>query len=76
MRVQPDGSLALKDLRSTNGTYIARDGDFLRRMREDEVWELKRGDTVGFGGLAAGTHAFKCKRNSCQPCAWAQARPA
>lgn len=50
VRVQPDGSLALKDLRSTNGTYVAREGDFLRRMREDEVWELKRGDTVGFGG--------------------------
>ncbi|GIL47153.1 hypothetical protein Vafri_4042 [Volvox africanus] len=48
--VQPDGSLVLRDLNSTNGTYVSRDGEFLRRLRPDETWELKRGDLIGFGG--------------------------
>ncbi|GLC45088.1 hypothetical protein PLESTM_001685300 [Pleodorina starrii] len=48
--VQPDGNLVLRDLNSTNGTYISRDGEFLRRLRPDESWELKRGDLIGFGG--------------------------
>ncbi|KAG2453691.1 hypothetical protein HYH02_001903 [Chlamydomonas schloesseri] len=48
--VNPDGSLILKDINSTNGTYIAREGEFLRRLRSDESWELRRGDLIGFGG--------------------------
>ncbi|KXZ47478.1 hypothetical protein GPECTOR_35g916 [Gonium pectorale] len=48
--VQPEGGLVLRDLNSTNGTYVARDGEFLRRLRPDEYWELRRGDLIGFGG--------------------------
>ncbi|KAG2482365.1 hypothetical protein HYH03_018715 [Edaphochlamys debaryana] len=48
--IQPDGGLVLRDLNSTNGTYVAREGDFLRRLRQDESWELRRGDLIGFGG--------------------------
>ncbi|PNH08910.1 E3 ubiquitin-protein ligase [Tetrabaena socialis] len=48
--VHPNGSLMLKDHNSTNGTYVAREGEFLRRLRPEENWELKRGDQIGFGG--------------------------
>lgn len=50
MRVQPNGNIVLRDLNSTNGTYIGREGEFLHRMKPDEVWELQKGDIIGFGG--------------------------
>lgn len=50
VRVQPNGSIVIRDLNSTNGTYIGGEGEFLHRMRADEVWELKKGDIIGFGG--------------------------
>jgi hypothetical protein len=50
VRVTPDGSIILRDMNSTNGTYVGRVGDFLHRMTVSEIWELKKGDMVGFGG--------------------------
>lgn len=65
--VNPDGSLILKDINSTNGTYIAREGEFLRRLRSDEGWELRRGDLVrviagcmGFWGTNGGGGIAAC----------------
>jgi pSer/pThr/pTyr-binding forkhead associated (FHA) protein len=50
MQFQPDGRILLCDLGSTNGTYAARDGMPLRKLASNSRWELRDGDTVGFGG--------------------------
>ena len=50
LQFQPDGNIIMKDLDSTNGTYTARGGQPLRRMGRGAAWELKPGDTIGFGG--------------------------
>ncbi len=49
---QPDGRILLTDLGSTNGTYVARPGQILRKMLTNIPWELQDGDIVGFGGEA------------------------
>ncbi|KAL6765573.1 hypothetical protein V8C86DRAFT_2454588 [Haematococcus lacustris] len=45
-----DGSICLRDLASTNGTYVARRSQSLRKLAPDSGWTLQNGDTVGFGG--------------------------
>ena len=47
--VAADGSLILKDLGSTNGTYVARRGQTLRKLQGGAVWTLEPGDVIGFG---------------------------
>lgn len=42
--------MVLRDLGSTNGTYVARRGDRLTRLDDAQLWELHSGDTLGFGG--------------------------
>ena len=48
--VRPNGTVHLVDLSSTNGTFIAREGQRLRRLSIGTTWELLDGDAVSFGG--------------------------
>ncbi|GFH25661.1 E3 ubiquitin-protein ligase [Haematococcus lacustris] len=41
-----DGSICLRDLASTNGTYVARRSQSLRKLAPDSGWTLQNGDTV------------------------------
>lgn len=60
MQFQPDGALLLRDLGSTNGTYVSRHGALLSRLPANKRWKLLDNDTVGFGGpaviLVSGDH--------------------
>mmetsp|Transcript_32844 Transcript_32844/g.59511 ORF Transcript_32844/g.59511 Transcript_32844/m.59511 type:complete len:303 (-) Transcript_32844:669-1577(-) len=44
------GQVVMRDLNSTNGTYVARNGEQLRKLDADEVWVMQDGDIIGFGG--------------------------
>eukprot|EP00798_Chlamydomonas_sp_ICE-L_P019981 gene19981-26692_t len=49
-QLQTNGDIMLKDLDSTNGTYVARADERLNRVQGGECWKLQAGDTVSFGG--------------------------
>ncbi|KAF5832096.1 hypothetical protein DUNSADRAFT_12145 [Dunaliella salina] len=48
--VQPDGSMAVRDCSSTNGTYCSRANQPLRKLSPCTPWVLEDGDVIGFGG--------------------------
>mmetsp|Transcript_13927 Transcript_13927/g.30087 ORF Transcript_13927/g.30087 Transcript_13927/m.30087 type:complete len:382 (-) Transcript_13927:747-1892(-) len=50
LQFQPDGTIILRDLNSTNGTYVAHRLQQLEKLAPNRPWELEAGDTIGFGG--------------------------
>jgi hypothetical protein len=50
LQFQPDGNIVLRDLASTNGTYIGRQGQPLQKLGPNASWVVLTGDTIGFGG--------------------------
>ncbi len=58
LQLQPDGTILLSDLHSTNGTYVSRAGDGLTKLEAGTHWDLREGDRISFGGpetILAGT---------------------
>ena len=49
--VQPDGHVHLINNSSTNGTYLARNGNAMQKLGDGTTLELLDGDILGFGGL-------------------------
>lgn len=63
VNVQPDGSMAVRDCSSTNGTYCSRANQPLRKLSPCTPWVLEVRAHVSFGGAQGSKprHAQGCK---------------